>query len=217
MAVGWRANYLRYKSYFLDVVGHYEKRGDLKMFMELFLSLATISILGIFAIRPTLLAISELLKEIQGKKQTLAILIEKIDNLNRAQTLYEEERANIDLLKVAIPKKGDPIAFVRQIEGVVSQNPINVVNLSLEEVNLVGNDLSSSVPSATLLVLPEGASGLSFSLNAVSDYPKISTFLQALENLRRPFKLDGLLLDTQANENGKELILVLSARSPYLK
>ena len=215
MAVGWRANYLRYKSYFLDVVGHYQKRQDLKVFMELFLSLATISIFGIFAIKPTLVAMAELIKEIEGKRQILSIMKQKIENLNRAQVLYEEERANIDLLKLAIPKKGEPEALVRQLEGVASQNPVTILSLSMGKVNILGDGTLDT--STKLDVLPVGAEGLTFSLSSTSDYPLLASFVQAMEGLRRPYKLDTLYINTEESEAGRELILVINARSPYLK
>jgi Tfp pilus assembly protein PilO len=216
MAVGWRANYLRYKSYFLDVIGHYQKRDDIKMFLELMLSLAAVSIFGIFAIRPTLIAIAELLKEIEGKKQVLAVMNEKIENLNQAQAIYGEEKANIDLLKVAIPKKGEPDVLVRQFEGVASQNPVSILSLGLGEVNILGE--SEAVDPTRANPLPEGAEGLSFTISSSSDYPLLASFVQALERLRRPYKLDNLYINTAVSaEAGKQLILVINARSPYLK
>jgi len=217
MAVGWRSNYLRYKSYFLDVVGHYQKRSDLKMFMELFLSIATISIFGIFAIRPTLITIAELIKEIEGKKTVVASMNEKIENLNNAQSLYGEERANIDLLKIAIPKEGDPQVLVRQLEGIASQNPVRILSLTLGDVNILGDGENATAVDTKLENLPEGASGLTFTISSSSDYPQIASFVQAMEKLRNPFKWDTIIINSQESETGKELILVINARSPYLK
>jgi len=216
MAAGWRSNYLRYKSFFLNVVSHYQKRQDLKMYMELFLSLATVSLLGIFAIRPTLITIAELLKEIESKKQIIATMNEKIQNLNQAQKLYDEERQNIDLLKSAIPKKAEPDIYVRQIEGVVSQNPVTVHSLSLGKTNLLGSETSVALDAGND-PLPEGANGLKFTINTSSNFPVLASFISGLESLRRPYKLDTLLINTTDAEITKELILVINARAPYLK
>lgn len=218
MAAGWRANYLRYKSYFLDVVSHYQKKQDLKIFMELFLSLATVAIFGIFAIRPTLITIAQLIKEIQGKRETLSLMNEKIDNLNQAKILFEQERGNIDLLKKAIPKRGEPEVLVRQVEGVVSQNQVIVLSLTLGEVNLLGEEESVSTSADTKVsTLPEDAEGLTFSISSSSDYPQLSSFVQGIERLLRPFKMDTIFINAQETQEGKQLILVINARSPYLK
>jgi len=72
MAPAWRNSYLRHKTYFLNISSQYSKKQDVRMFMELLLSLATVSLFAVFAIRPTLITIAELYKEIQGKKTTVA-------------------------------------------------------------------------------------------------------------------------------------------------
>lgn len=216
MAVGWRANYLRYKSFFLNVVGSYQKKNDLKMFMELLLSLGAITIFGIFAIRPTLITIAELYKETQAKKQIISTMDAKIENLNEAQRTYEREKDAIALLKIAIPKNGEPDVYARQVEGVASQNPVQVLTFSMGEVGLAGPAISAPA-STSDEVMPEGASGLSFAINSSSDYPLLTSFIQGLENLRRPFKLDTIFISTSETEEKKELILVINARTPYLK
>ena len=81
MNQSWRREYLRYKSYFLNVMGRYKERADVKVYLEILLSLATISVFAIFALRPTILTIAGLLKEIETKKETLAKMDEKISNL----------------------------------------------------------------------------------------------------------------------------------------
>ena len=106
MALGWKSNYLRYKSFFLNVAGQYQKKNELKMFMEVLLSLSAVAIFGLFAIKPTLTTIATLIKDMQGKRQTLALMDEKIENLNQARKVYDEEKAGIELLKTAIPKSG---------------------------------------------------------------------------------------------------------------
>ncbi|MCK4588646.1 hypothetical protein KAT60_02400, partial [Candidatus Woesebacteria bacterium] len=88
MALGWRRGYLRYKSYFLNVIVVYKRRKDLRMFLEITLSLVTISFFAVFALKPTLLTIAELTKEIKTKEETVAKMDEKIQNLERGQQIY---------------------------------------------------------------------------------------------------------------------------------
>ena len=90
MAPAWRNSYLRYKTYFLNISSQYSKKADVRVFMELLLSLATVSLFAIFAIRPTLITIAELFKEIQGKKTTVAQLDEKIKNRAASSDVYIE-------------------------------------------------------------------------------------------------------------------------------
>ena len=103
MALGWRKDYLRYRSYFLNIVGVYKQRKDLRMFLELLLTLVTVSFFAAFALRPTLLTIIELLKEIDTKEETLTKMSTKIQNLQQAQTLFLQEQSRISLLETTIP------------------------------------------------------------------------------------------------------------------
>jgi hypothetical protein len=115
MALGWRKDYLRYRSYFLNIVNVYKQRRDVKAFLELILTLVTISFFALFALKPTLLTIIELLREIEAKEETVEKMDTKIQNLQQAQTLYIQEAARIKLLETAIPDKPAPDLFVRQI------------------------------------------------------------------------------------------------------
>ncbi len=80
MALGWRKDYLRYRSYFLNVLNLYKRKEDLRMFLEIMLSLSAISFFSIFALRPTFLTIATLLKEINAKKGTIITMDTKIKN-----------------------------------------------------------------------------------------------------------------------------------------
>ena len=81
MAGGWRSNYLRYRSFFLNIYNVYKRRPDLKMFMEILLSLGTISFFAAFALRPTALTIVDLLEQIDEKETTIEKMDQKIQNL----------------------------------------------------------------------------------------------------------------------------------------
>jgi Tfp pilus assembly protein PilO len=217
MAPAWRNSYLRYKTYFLNISSQYSKREDVKMFLELLLSLATVSLFAVFAIRPTLITIAELFKEIQGKKTTVVQLDEKIKNLATAQTVYETKKDTISLLETAIPKEPKPDSFIRQVEGVIGQNTLKVLAINVEGATLLGTPKGeANVPEGSTL-LPEGSNGLTFTLNVSSSYPTLSSFLADLERLRRPVKIDSLGFNLTTSEAGRELNLVVSGRTPYLR
>ena len=122
MNPSWRKNYLRYKTYFLNVVARYKEREDVKVYLEILLSLLTISVFAVFALRPTLITIAQLIKDIQGKKETVAKMDEKIGKINKAKVLYDSEKERIALLDTAIPAKPQAEVFIRQIEGLVGKD-----------------------------------------------------------------------------------------------
>src|SRR3989304_7020767 len=132
MDTGWRKNYLRYKSFFLNILTQYRERSDWKAYLEILLSLTTVSIFSIFALRPTILTIAELIRQIEEKKDTVSQMDAKIQNLSKAQTLYDRQRPNIiPLTETAIPKNSNSDIFARQIEGLSSSNQVGISLLSL--------------------------------------------------------------------------------------
>lgn len=216
MALGWRRGYLRYKSYFLNVIVVYKRRKDLRMFLEVILSLATISFFAVFALKPTLLTIAELTKEIKTKEETVAKMNEKIQNLERGQQIYTQEQTRISLLKDAIPSAPVPDSFVRQIEGATTKHPITILGMSIGEVTLVGEEKVQR-KDGDLEALPGGARGITFSISATSNYLNLAAFLSTLQDLRRPVKIDAVTINSSETDIGKFIVLVITGRTPYLR
>ena len=218
MGSSWRRGYLRYKSYFLNVVNYYKTRENIRVYLELLLSLATVSIFAFFALKPTLLTIAGLLREIETKNKIVTQLDLKIINLNLAQSLYDRERQRIRLLASSIPKDPDLDIFIRQVEGLSYNSNVTLSSLSIDRAFIVGHDnVGESKGVKDQDVLPEGSIGLAFSISSESDYLSLHNFLSNIENLRRPVKIDFLVFSPKEIEEGKVLSLSLQGRTPYLK
>ena len=216
MAMGWRKDYLRYRSYFLNIVNLYKRRPDLKTFLELILTLAAISFFAFFALKPTLLTVIELLKEIEAKEETVSKMNTKIQNLQEAQVLYIQEEARIELLKTAVPDKPVPDLFVRQVEGLATSFPVNLLGITIGEVTLLGEEKEQRAKEE-LQPLPEESKGITFSISIAGGYQGVADFLSALEDMRRPVKIDALNILSPKLEETQNLVLVVSGRTPYLK
>lgn len=202
MRPAWRLNYLRYKRLFIDYVGKYKERQDLKMFLEVLLSLLTISLFSLFALRPTIVTIAELIKEIEAKRETLAIMEEKVNNLTAAQRLYDQERSRIELLTTSIPEEPLPQRLVRQIEGLSAKHTVAILGMSVKET--------------PLMPLPKKEqSDVVFSLNTTANYSSLVTFLEDLEKTRRPIKIVSLGLGTTVIDVGKVLNLTVTGQTPF--
>ncbi|MBU0572595.1 type 4a pilus biogenesis protein PilO [Patescibacteria group bacterium] len=216
MALGWRKDYLRYRSYFLNIVNIYKQRQDLKSFLELILTLVTISFFALFALKPTLLTIIELLKEIETKEETVDKMNTKIQNLQQAQTLYIQEGARIKLLETAIPDNPAPDLFVRQVEGLATSYPVNLLGITIGEITLLGDEKEKRSKDE-LQPLPEESKGITFSISIAGSYQGVVNFLSALEDMRRPVKIDALNIISPQLEETQNLVLVVTGRTPYLK
>lgn len=225
MNPGWRGNYLRYKSYFLNVIGQYRERADVRAYIEILLSLVTISIFAVFALRPTLLTIAELIKEIETKRTTLTKMESKIQNLSSAQTLYDRERSRINILGTSIPDKPNPEVFARQIEGLSEKNGSTILEITVDEAVIFGPNKSAGKNVGEKIdpdsLFPENSTPLpvsaSFATN-LNQYTNLLGILSDFEKALRPVKIDTLRFSTTTNSNdAKLLVLTLEGRLAYFR
>lgn len=221
MKPNWRQSYVRYRSFFLNTMSTYKRRADLKVYLEIFLSLITISMFAVFALRPTLLTIAELIKEIETKRETLAKMDNKIQNLSKAQSLFDLERQKIRLLETAMPEKPSPEDFARQIEGLTVKHEINISDITVDKVLILGKE-SPAEDKEDKIALPEGAREMTFSIKVsttIDRYTPLFNLLSDLEKLRSPIKIDSVtfLSEQDKIEGTKQLVFVLDGILPYFK
>jgi len=224
MNPGWRKNYLRYKSYFLNVAGQYKERTDVKVYLEILLSLATVTVFSIFALRPTLLTIAELIKEIETKNGTISVIDLKIQDLSKAQRLNDQQKTNIALLKIAIPQEPSPDIFARQVEVLTQRNQTPLSSFSLGKTLILGEKTSkpgtagAGNPNSSKIQPDE----LGFSVQTkvgITEFLKASTLLGEIEKMRRPVGINSFTFSSAEDkeENKKILIFTITGYIPYLK
>jgi hypothetical protein len=221
MNSSWRKKYLRNKSYYLNVAAQYRKRADIRAYLEILLSLITVIIFAIFALRPTLITIAELIREIDAKKATVAKMDAKIQHLATAQALFDQQRNNILLLNSAVPERPAPDSFSRQIEGLSNFYETTVSSISLGEASILGKVADKDKnKKENVTPLPENAEGYEFSVGAVTivdQYASLYNLLTDFEKLRRPAKIDNINFTISKEEDVEKLNLTINGRLPYLK
>lgn len=223
MDTSWRRNYLRYKSFFLNTLTQYRERSDWKAYLEILLSLVTISVFSIFALKPTIITIAELIQQIESKKETVAKMDSKIQNLTRAQNLYDRQRSNILLLtEISVPNSPNPDIFARQIEALSAKYQFKVANFTLGTSPVLGKDNEMPLQSEADPDSKTG-SGEKQSFNIVTaigidQYQQITDFVKDFENLRIPPNISRLDLESKSSEPGKEraITLTIGGDLPYL-
>lgn len=215
MGPAWRRNYIRYKRLFLNFFSTYKDRQDVKMFLEVLLSLATISLFSIAALRPTIITITELIKEIETKKEIVEKMDNKIETLTQAQSLYDQEISRIRLLETSIPDEPHPDAFLRQLEGLLAKHSNSPNSINLKETVLLG----ASAPKGLAKAGEEQvvAEEIPFSINTTADYQLLYSFLYDIEKLRRPISFITVNLNTVETTETKSLILSIEGLTPFMK
>jgi len=217
MNTGWQTNYSIYKKYLDNISSFYQNRQDIKLFTEMLLSIAASIIFALFAIRPTLVTIAQLYKQIESKKQTLAIMDQKIQDLSQAEAIYEREKQKINTLNSAIPEQPDLETFIRQIEGIAQKNSVILTNLSINSVPLIGTATQTEENTEPETQSTPGTQNLNVSLELSGVYPTLSPFLKDLESMRRPMLPQNTAIRLNTGETSSVLSLSINGQVPYYK
>jgi len=208
MNPNWRNRYLRYKTFFLNVLLRYKDKPQIRAYLEILLSLATISIFGVFAIKPTALTIAQLLKEIEEKKATLATMEEKISNLRIASNVHNQNLEKIALLETSIPKRPKPEDFAKQVEGLSGKNSVELIKVSTSGGLLTGERTQA-----------DSFENLGFSIGTrvlVDNFAQMSGFTSdLLNNLRNPISISSIRFDSQSEKDRRTIILNINGEIPY--
>jgi hypothetical protein len=212
----WRKDYIRYRTLFSNLTATYKSRADVKVYLEVLLSLITISVFTVFALRPTVVTIAQLLKDIDAKKAVLVQINAKIENLARAQSVYEAERSRIVFLDNAVPKASKQDIFARQFEGLIGSHHVDVDTFNQSKGIIVGN----AVPrAASAVTIPEDASSSIFSLSVstnIDNYQALSGFLSDLEKLRMAQVIENVKISKGNEKEQQKVILFVQGELPYL-
>lgn len=216
MNQGWKKDYFRYKDYFLNVLTLYRSKPNLKIYLELILSLSTIIIFSTFAIRPTVLTILELNNEINSKEQTVLLLKQKVNDLQTANSIIQSRSDDLQYISEAVPESANQDILIKQIELIADNNSVQIVGLTAFDINLIGDDKKKKDAKETK-VLAEGSKEISFTVSVTGEYNNIFSFLTTIETMRRPVKIESLTMNTTTTNNGNMIALTLTGRVPFIK
>lgn len=206
-----------------NIIPAAKMREDLKKFydkpvakvsFELVLSITTVLLFALVALRPTLTTMSELLKEIEDKETIDQALTRKIAALSTAQDeflTYEPRFAVLDQVVHEVPSVENALFY---LEYLVQREGINIAGLSIEEFPVTLPDPESSAasgasaarePEETLVSYPVQ---VSFS----GEYADILKFFQTIEAVRPLFVIESFSFQVQENAQEDTTSLVVSTK-----
>lgn len=135
MPFDYREEYQRYQRYYLNLRRFYQQPVA-RVSIFVVMSFMTVSFFSVFAIRPTLITISGLIREIEDKGEINSQLEEKIVGLSLVQAEYTQ--VQVDLAKVwrAMPDRPEVASLIWQLELAAVRNGLKLINLQVEPVTL---------------------------------------------------------------------------------
>jgi hypothetical protein len=183
--------------------------------LELTLSLSTIIVLVVFALKPTALTIISLYNQIKAKQATLSSLNQKISDLQTANNVFNQNQNFIPDVDAAVFSNPEPDTISKQILGLASKDSVSLLGVSIGQVFLVGKD-NSPKSSSGLEPLPGSALAMPVSISFKGNYSDLLAFIKDFENLRIPVKIDSLTVSSSQTQEGSTIVGVITARVPYL-
>jgi Tfp pilus assembly protein PilO len=166
-------NQFKYKSYLSVIRGIYEKP-IAQTSSALILTLVTITFFGLAAIKPTLSTVSQLIKELEEKKEIDEKLTKKLASLATVQEQYSLARQELEVFDTTIPSTQGLEDTLLQLEYLASINGTSLLNIRTSSLTTLGTPLNPTdktqpFPEYTITITVEGTYGqLKFLLNQIS-------------------------------------------------
>lgn len=208
MNTGTKDEYHQNRRYFVKLP-RISYTAKTRSFAWLSVTIFTISFFLIVAIRPTLVTIAKLNKEIKDKTEANQQLQKKIDAIIIAQDIYTRNSDNLVLLDEAFPEKSEFPRLAYFFEQVATASGVTFKSLTFERIG--GVTQKGQLPSL-LSSLP-----LNFSIAASGDYLKLKDFLKELESSRRILKITEASFSRIKKGEEFELQLSVSGQASFGK
>ena len=177
-----------------------------KVSLEVGFSIAAVLFFAIFAIRPTLQTMSELIKEIEDKRNLDAQLGQKIASLSTAQSQYQLFSEQFYLLDEALPKTAQINHSLQIIEKMASDNRLVIQAIT-----------TSAVPEELVETEAQTASRetLTFNVDVAGDYLNIRQFIGNVMASRRMMIVDQVSFAMGSSRYQKNLNATVRINLPY--
>lgn len=178
-----------------------------KASIELFLSVAAVLFFAVFAIRPTLITMSDLVKEIEDKRELDKKLGQKIAALSSAQAEYLKLESRLGVLAVHIPMNPNVVETLKIIEKLASDQKITISTLN---INDVPKDVAEDVAFSKL-----ERRNLKFNVTVGGEFPAIRSFIAALMESQRSFLIEKVTFTINDVRGLKRLDATITVSAPY--
>ena len=203
-------NYKQYRRYFVQLK-NISARKKTRTYGGVIFSLLAIGFFAVFAIKPTLVIIAQLVKETKDQEEINMVLEEKISDLGKAQVLYKSISKDLPLIAQSFPVKPEAPTLIKELEALARISSINFVSLKINQVLIDGSlEDKETKPSKR-----DAQNTIHFTLVAESDYNSLKTFLGSLDNLRRIVLVDAFSFKT-GNSEQESLSLMLNAQAYFM-
>ncbi|MBU0579275.1 hypothetical protein KKE34_03160 [Patescibacteria group bacterium] len=200
----------RKQQHLIKTLQEFYQRPVARVSLELFFSVVAILFFAIFAIRPTLLTMSDLLNEIEGKEKLDGQLSQKIAALSSVQPLYLQLQNRLIILDDAIPSTPQLVYSLKIIEKIASELGLVINGISVSEIP---DEITATNTGISIISLER--TNVPISISVGGDYPTIRQFAENLKDYRRSFIIDTIVFSTTQLRKNKKLEARITLSMPY--
>jgi Tfp pilus assembly protein PilO len=208
MNFNWKKEYYRYHRYFFGLQKA-AQAPKIRSFAWLSLTIFTICFFLIVAIRPTLVTIAKLNREIKDEKEANRKMQIKINSIIAAQDEYAKNLDNLPLLDEALPDRSEFPRLAYFIEKLAIDNNLSLKSLGFDRIGRIEKKITKGE-------IPSNTTPLDFSVNVSGSYSDLKAFLTQLENSRRIVNINQASFSQIKKEDNWELVLYISGQALFL-
>ncbi len=172
-------------------------------YFTLTFTLIVLSFFGIFAIRPTLITATSLIKSVEDLKKLNKDYENKINSLIAAQSEYEKIRDDLPLIESALPINANFSKLAKNLERFANQENVSISQLQIDTVPI-------STPSSKSKMEQYG-----FSMTVFGEYSSLNSFISHLLNWRRILTIKSLDFIQEGGTTSGTLRLTLKGVAYY--
>jgi len=181
----------------LTVLLDFYRQPVARVSLELILSILAVIFFAMFAIRPTLLTMSDLVKEIADKKELDKQMDLKIASLSTAEEQYQKYEGQFYLLDQAIPRQFDLVKSLKIIEKLAGEEMLAINRIS---VSTITDPIADDQAPVKLNQFQRDF--LVVNIDVAGDFLTIRRFVEKIIGLRQLMIVDQVSFDRKTETTG---------------
>lgn len=186
---------------YFTYLGNLNQKVPVRSFGWLSFTILVVTFFALAAIKPTLVTIAQLNKEIKDKTEASQKLQQKINSIVAAQKTYAKNVNLLPLLDEVLPEKNEFPQVAIFLEELASSSGVELRSLGFEKVftKKTASVENKDVNLSSLL--------LNISLGVAGEYANLKEFLKGLESSRRVIKVESVSFSQSKKAESWELSL----------
>ncbi|MBM3283241.1 hypothetical protein FJY90_03215 [Candidatus Gottesmanbacteria bacterium] len=175
------------------------------VYFTITLSFLTLSFFGLFAIRPTLITATSLIKSVSDLRKLNLDYEEKIGSLIRAQSEYEKIRNSLPMVESAIPNTATFPQLAKALEKFAQLENLKIIQLQIDNVPVTNLAVNNQLQQYNFNIVISG------------DYPSLSSYIQHLLNWKRIVNISSLNFNLDISTSSGNLQLSMKGTTYYVQ